>query len=429
MDKVKKLIEQAKRPINWFRKTSIRNKIIVVIVLIVIGFFIYANLQNANQQPQYITQPVERADIVEIVSETGNVDSSGRVDVFSTSTGVIEEIYVNNGDQVSINQHLFKVRSTATDQEKATAYSTYQNAVSAQKTAEQNKLSLDATMWTAQKTLLDAREAKRLKDENKDDYEDLEEQAIDAAHVQAEKNFTAAELKYKEADVAIAAAKAQVNSAWLSYQATQNVIVKAPSSGTVSNMSYKIGDKVSASTGVSGLAASAAQPTGASPVLSIANLNDYTVKLALNEVDIPKVKSGQTVELTLDPFPGEKFNGVVTHVDSLGTNNAGVVTYNVVVEITNPKDTIRPAMTANVDIHVDKAENVLTVPNSAVKPYEGKRAVQVIDPETNTAKYIPVETGIKSPERTEIKSGVDEGTQVITGAKNEVVETSNGSFF
>lgn len=163
--------------------------------------------------------------------------------------------------------------------------------------------------------------------------------------------------------------------------------------------------------------------------MTIANFGDYTIKLALNEVDIPKVKKGQSAQLTLDAFPGEKFKGLVVHVDSLGTNTTGVITYNVIVEITNPKDTIRPAMTANVDIQVDKAQNVLTVPNSAIKPYQGKKAVQVVDPQTRTAKYIPVEIGIKSPERTEIRSGVSEGTQVITGAKNGAVESSGGGPF
>lgn len=430
MDRLKNLLKPVQKPINWFRKTSIRNKIIIVVAILVAGYFAYTRIQSANAAPQYITKAIERASVTQIVSETGNIETAGRVDVYSSSTGIIEEIYIEDGASVKINQNLFKIRSIATDQEKASAYATYQSAVSTQKTAEQNKQSLDATMWTAQKTLLDARETKRVKDNNKNDYEDLEEQSIDAAHVQAEKNFSSAEQQYKEADVEIAAAKAQVSSTWLAYQATQNLIIKAPSSGTVANLSYKVGDKVTAnSSGGQAGSTSTTSSTGGSPVLTIANLEEYTVKLALNEVDVPKVKNGQSAELSLDAFPGKKFKGKVTHVDSLGTNTAGVITYNIVIEITNPEDTIRPSMTANVDIEVDKSENVLTVPNSAIKPYEGKKAVQVIDPQTKAAKYIPVEVGIKSPEKTEIKSGVSEGTQVITGSRNGAVEDSSGGLF
>lgn len=431
MDKLKQILKSLQRPINWFRKISMRNKVIVVVAILLVGFFVYRNIQSANAKPQYITQAVEKGNVTQIVSETGNIETAGRVDVYSSSTGIIEEIYVEEDAPVEINQNLFKVRSTATDQEKASAYASYQNAVSSEKTAEQNKQTLDATMWTAQKTRFDAQEAKRVKDDNKDDYEDLEEQSIDAAAVQAEKNFQSAEQKYKEADVAINAAKAQVSSTWLAYQATQNLVIKAPSSGTIANLSYKVGDKVTAnssgmSTGGAGATTTSTSATSGSPVLAIANLGEYTVKLALNEVDVPKVKKKQSAKLTLDAFPGKKFKGKVIHVDSLGANNAGVITYNIVVEITNPEDTIRPSMTANVEIEVDNADNVLTVPNSAIKPYEGKKAVQVVDPQTKTAKYLPVEVGIKSPEKTEIKSGVTEGTQVITGSKNGAIETSGG---
>jgi RND family efflux transporter MFP subunit len=274
-------------------------------------------------------------------------------------------------------------------------------------------------MWSAKKTQLDTQEAKRVKDDNKDDYEDLEKQSIDTAAVQAEKNFDSAEQKYLEADVAIKAAKAQVNSTWLAYQATQDLIIKSPAAGTVANLSFKVGDHVTAGNTVS----------GGIPVLTLGDFSIYTVTLELNEVDIPKVKVGQNATFTLDAFPGEKFQGEVIHADTIGTNTNGVITYTVIVKITDPKDSIRPTMTANVDIVVDKAENILAVPNSAIKPYEGGKAVQIIDPETKTAKYIPVEVGIKSPERTQIISGIEEGAEVITGAKNVVVETSGGRPF
>ncbi len=431
MDKLKQTVQLVQKPIIWFRKTKTRNKIIVIIAILLAGFFIFRQIQSSNTQPQYLTQTVEKANVTQIVSETGNIYTAGRVDVYSGLTGIIEEIYVEDNTPVEINQNLFKVRSTATDQEKATAYANYQNALSAQKTAEQTKQSLDATMWTKQRAFLDAQNTKDYKDDHtqnpatKVDYTDLEKESINSGLVQAQKDFSAAEQKYKEADVTVNAAKAQVNSTWLAYQATQSLIVKAPSSGTVANLSYKIDDKVT-----TGSTTTANSATGGMPVLTIANFGDYTVKLALNEVDVPKVKKGQSAQLTLDAFPGKTFKGKVTHVDSIGTNTAGVITYNIVIEIINPEDSIRPAMTANVDIEVDRAENVLTVPNSAIKPYQGKKAVQVIDPKTKIAKYISVEVGIKGPERTQIKNGINEGAQVITGTKNGAVKSSGsvGSF-
>ncbi len=393
MNKLKQILQPVQKSIKWFLKIRTRNKIIIIIGVLLVGFFVFRQIQSSNTKPQYLIQAVERANVAQIVSETGNINTAGRVDVYSSSTGIIEEIYVKDGASVKIGQNLFQVRSTATDQEKASAYAAYQNAVTAYNQALNTYRDKQAT-------------AQKVED-------DVKDHSSDETFTQKATRTTAQAARDSAYD-ATKSTETSLKSATLTYYATQDLIVRAQSSGTVANLSYKIGDNVTATVGL----------TAGTPVLTIANLSDYTVKLALNEVDVPKVKEGQSAKLTLDAFPGKTFKGKVTHVDSIGTNTAGVITYNLVVEITNPEDSIRPAMTANVDIEVDKAENVLTVPNNAIKPYEGKKAVQIIDPQTKTAKYIPVEIGIKSPERTQIKSGVNEGTQVITGTKNGAVKPS-----
>lgn len=423
-------IHYISKSLLWFRRTSLRNKAIIVILVIFTGFLIARQVQSASKTPAYISEPVTESTIVEIVSETGNVSTGGKVDIASSVTGIVEEIYVQNGDSVEVGTELFKVKSTATEQEKATAWATYQNAVSAQKTAEQNKQTLDTTMWAAQKTLFDAKEAKRVKDDNKDDYEDLEEQSVDAAYVQAEKNFSTTEQKYKEADVAINAAKAQVNSAWLAYQSTQNSVVKSTATGTVANHSISVGDKVTAgaaSSGTSALALTAQVPPTA-PILSIISGEEsYTVKLALNEVDIPNVRKGQKARVLLDAFANKTFDGRVASVDDVGTNTQGVVTYNVYVTILNFDNRIKPGMTANVDIEVNKAENVLTVPNSAIKPYKGGKAVQVYDAKSKQPVYVPIKIGARGIDKTEVVEGVTEGMEVITALQNGQVKRSGST--
>ncbi|MBA3723590.1 MAG: HlyD family efflux transporter periplasmic adaptor subunit [Candidatus Levybacteria bacterium] len=437
MNRFKTPLNVLKRPFTWFRSTRRRNKVFAVIAVLIIGSVLFNQVQAANAKPQYVTKKVERGTIVQLVSETGNVNTAGRVDVPSTATGIIEELYVDNNDTVAIGQNLFKVRSTASDQEKASANATYQNAVSSYTTAVQSKESLDAAMWLKRQAVLDAKNSDNYQNSNttnpttKSDYTELEKQSIDNGVVLAEKDFTAAEKKYKEADIAVRAAQAQVTSSLLSYQATQNVIVKAPSDGTVTNLSFKVGDSVSASGGGGASAAVATGATsvsaasGGSAVLTLANLGDYSIKLAINEVDIPKVKVAQSAEISLDAFSGRSFTGLITHVDQVGTNDQGIVTYNVVLDITDPTDAIRPGMTANVDIAVANARNILTVPNSAIKPYQGKKAVQVVDPQTGEPKYIPVEVGIRSPEKTQILRGVALGTEVITALKNSQVPSDS----
>lgn len=443
MNVINILVSIMKKPLTWFKGTRRRNKAFIIIGVLVVVGIIVAQIRAATAKPPYVTQNVERGDIEQLVSETGNVETAGRVDVNSAATGILEEIYVKNNDVVVADQNLFKVRSTATDQEEASANAAYQNAVSSLATAIQTKDSLDTAMWAKRQALLEAKNTKNYKDNNTKnpatgkDYTELEKQSIDDAVILSEKDFSAAEKKYKEADITVVAANAQVRSSQLTYQATQDVIVKAPTNGTVTNLSFKEGDQVTAGNASSLIAPSAAGGTPASglatggtssPILTIANLGRYSIRLAINEVDIPKIKIAQRAKITLDAFPERTFDGIITHVDTVGTNTQGVVTYNIVIDITDPISAIRPGMTANVDISVDKVKNVLTVSNSAVKPYKGGRAVRVINPETKGIKYIPVEVGLKGDDKTEIKKGVTEGQEVITSLSNEQIQRSGGLF-
>lgn len=420
---MRKKLKSVKRPYHWFRKTRTRNKIITVTAIVLLLLFVIPQIFFGNSKPNYEFETAKNATITEVISETGNVNASGRFDVYASSTGVIEELYVTNGMDVQTGQALFHIKSTATDQERALAYANYQSALSALTTAEQSRLSTDAQMWQAHQALLNARNAVNYKNDNTinpttlDEYTELEKESIDAAAVQAEKSFNALEKQVKEADVAINAAKAQVASALAAYQATHDLVVTAPTSGTVTNLSLSPGDSVTAD--AQGMSALTASPT--SPVLTLANLNDYTIKIALNEVDIPKVRTGQTAKITLDAFSGKDFSGTVTHVDTVGTNTQGVVTYAVVITITNPDSAIRPGMTADIDLEVDKEIDVLSVSNSAVKPYQGGRAVRILDPATNEMKYIPVKIGLRGESRTQILSGISEGQEVITALPNDQI--------
>ena len=84
-------------------------------------------------------------------------------------------------------------------------------------------------------------------------------------------------------------------------------------------------------------------------------------------------------------------------------------------------------MTANVDIDVAKKENVLLVSNSAVKPYKGGKAVQIFDPKTKQPVFVPIVIGLVGIEKTQIISGIKEGTKVITALQNGQVTRSRNA--
>lgn len=394
-----KVFSYIKKPFSWFWQTRRRNKAIVIVIILVAAFFIIRQVSANNNKPNYITAPVKRGNVVQLVSETGNVSSGARTDVYSPSTGVVEEVYVKNNQPVEIGAQLFQVKSSATEAEKATALANYLSAKNNLDTANAMLYTLQSQLFAANQAFIDGKGSK----------EPVKE---DPVYVQQNADWLASEANYKKQQGVISAAQASLNAASLTYQATQNTVVKATANGSIANLSLSPGDMVTAK----GVSTTAVSVTPA--LIIISEMSEPMITLALNEVDIPKVSEGETVEILLDAFPGKTFTGMVKSVDAVGQNNGGIVTYNVAIGIQNADKAVKPGMTANVDIAVDKATDVLTVPNAAIKPYKGKKAVQVIDPKTKLAKFIPVVIGIKSPEKTEIKSGVAEGTVVITGIRS-----------
>ena len=189
-------------------------------------------------------------------------------------------------------------------------------------------------------------------------------------------------------------------------------------------------------------------------LFQIANdLTKMQIDTAVAEADIGGVVQGQSVEFTVDAYPDRMFDGVVTQVRNAPTNAANVISYDCVVGVTNADYKLKPGMTANVSFIIAQRENVLIIPNGALRfhPPEtagqtnsaaqtaaatnsgnlgGRRGggrgrgehpilhtVYVLSGTGNDPKLQPVQirTGISDGISTEVLSGLDEGAQVVTG--------------
>jgi RND family efflux transporter MFP subunit len=402
------MIDLFKKPLSFFKRLSFKKKIVVVIVLGVILIFGW-NKIFGGRADQYVTGEVTRATITQSVSEIGNVEAGASVDITSPSTGVVEEVLVDNGDEVDVGDLLFKVVSSATEQEKSAAYSNYLTAVSSLNTAGSTANSLKSTMLSKWKIFYDL--ATNSTYENDDNTPKTENRVLVEFNT-AKEDWLAAEAKYKDQQTAIFQAHADVSSKLLLYEATQNAEVKATSKGRVANLAVAQGSDTVASDTVL--------------VIVTESKNPY-VRLPINEIDVTKIEEGQKAEIEVDAIDDKIFKGIVDRVDSVGTNTQGVITYNVYVKLIDTSPLIRSEMTANVDIQTKTVDDALSVPNGAVKPYQGGRAVQML--EGNEAKYIPVRIGIRGDERTEIIEGLSEGQEIIIGATNELIRRSGGFGF
>jgi HlyD family secretion protein len=394
------------RKITSSKKRKIISALILVAIVFSVWFFFFR-----KKADQIETYTVGRGNITETIMETGNVQAA-QVSVYSTSNGVVEDLYAKNGDSVEIGQKLFKVRSTSTDQEKATANSTYITALSNLKKSQQDKESAYAQLLSNKKSLTDAKgDLKYQKNHDTNTktnkgYTSAEKKSLRQDVSAKESAFDASQQKYDDADTAISASQASVKAAKLSYDATQNATITAQVAGTVSNLSARVGDVVYFSD------ITVTSTTIADPVLVIGDLSGYSVKIGINEMERSKIALGQKAAIKFDAIPDKEYTGKVEKVDDFGVEESGVITYNAYLSVTDQDERMLPKMTANVTIETNSRENVIVIPTKALKPYQNGKGVQVAKSDSKgkqVFEYVAVKTGLKSGSQVEVTSGLEEG--------------------
>ena len=156
------------------------------------------------------------------------------------------------------------------------------------------------------------------------------------------------------------AAQARVDAA----QATLNLArVISPFAGTVTEAHSLPGDQVGAG----------------DTAFRLDNLSSLLVDVKVSEVDINSVSIGQPVTLTFDAILGKEYHGEVVEVTQAGTVDQGVVNFTVTVELTDADSAVKPGMTAAVNIVVEEMQDVLLVPNRAVRLVDGERVVYLLE--------------------------------------------------
>ena len=213
-------------------------------------------------------------------------------------------------------------------------------------------------------------------------------------------DITSQQLSLTKAQNSLADAKAALG----------NYYIYAPFSGVVGSVSVKKGDTISSGTSA----------------ITFITQNQMT-QISLSEVDITKIKVGNKVVLTFDAISGLSIAGKVTEIDTLGTVSQGVVSYNVKIMFDTQDDRIKPGMSVSANVITETRQNVLTVPNSAVKTKNGSSYVLVLNQKQDlanlsanqgfTSAVAPtqktVEIGLSDSTNTEITSGLLEGDQVV----------------
>jgi HlyD family secretion protein len=206
----------------------------------------------------------------------------------------------------------------------------------------------------------------------------------------------------------VAAAQAAVDAA----QATVNEAqLTAPFSGTVTEVSVLPGDLVSPNT----------------EAFHIDDFSSVYVDVQVDEVDMNHVQVGQQAILTFDAIPNQQYTGKVTQIGVDGVSTQGVVNYPVTVQITNPDAAIKPGMTAAVSIVVAQKDNVLLVPNQAIRVAGGQRSVVVLYEGQQIP--VPVTIGLTNDTMSEVTGGqLKEGDTVVINPPAATTSQPRGGF-
>ncbi|MCO7176397.1 efflux RND transporter periplasmic adaptor subunit [Sporolactobacillus kofuensis] len=206
---------------------------------------------------------------------------------------------------------------------------------------------------------------------------------------------------------------------------TDGTTLTAPHSGTVTSVSAYAGNRVNAG----------------QKVAHITSYSDLNAVLQIDELDIPKIKKGQAVSVTVNAYPNKTFSGKVTSIAQEGTDTNGTSTFNVTVHL-NKSTGLKSGMTATGSIVLEKKTNVLYVPSGAVHQYgnsyfvylssgsdgtetQGTRGFN--NEETVRGKQQGVTIGIHNDKYIEIKSGLQEGETIQLNAITKSSGTSTSS--
>jgi HlyD family secretion protein len=320
--------------------------LILTLVVVAAGLFVVLGL-NRDTQAQHFAAKVERGDIHDVVEATGTINSVITVQVGSQVSGSIAKLNadfnsrVHKGDIVAlIDPALFKgalLQATADlKNSEANLAAARANLEKAKSALVQTKADYDRAVGLTKDGVM----SKQQLDLAQSNYE-AAKASVDAA----EANITQAEaqISLKEAAVTVA----QTN---LDY-----TVIRSPIDGTVVARNVDVGQTV---------AASLQAPT----IFTIAqDLTKMWVYAKTDESDVDNIKVGKTVTFKVDALPKQTFQGVVSQIRMNPTTVQSVVTYDTIIEFANPELKLFPGMTAYVTIPVATAQNVLKLPNTALR--------------------------------------------------------------
>ncbi len=368
----------------------------------------FGSLRGAGNAVRYVTEPATRGTLVVLVTATGSVQPTKKVDVSSEISGMIRRVLVDFNSPVTVGQVLAEIDTdklnATVDNSRAKLAAAKARVAEALATILQNERELTRKRTLAQRAIASAHDL------------DVAQAAYDRA---------VAALSSAQADVGAAEAELRLNETNLA-----KAVVRSPINGVVLRRNVDPGQTVVA--------------TMQAPVMfSIAeDLRQMELQIDVDEADVGKVRPGQAATFSVDAFSDRKFPATIKDVRFASETIQGVVTYKAILAIDNSELLLRPGMTATAEIRTSEVPNALLIPNAALRyrppttqrdqrgflsrlmpgppprrtsprdPTGPNRVVWIEGPDGPQA--IPVVIGVSDGRRTEVREGrLTEGQALI----------------
>jgi len=371
---------------KFFERFSRRTWIIIGVVAVVLLVIIFVSTRG-GEVVTFQTTAVERGNLTATVGATGSVRARQSATLIWQTTGIVDTVSASVGDRISrdavlasldkasLNQSVILAEAdlanakrsledlSNSDTARAQALRTLDTAEEAYTKAYNYRLGLNGKITIADTYLeFGVPKVRYIKGyADKETIADADEKlALTEAQLgDARRNYE--RLKDGVDPVEIAAAEARVAAA----QATLNTTyIVAPFDGTVTQADPAVGDQITAGTAA----------------FRIDDLTHLLVDVQVSEVDINTVVVGQNATLTFDAVLGraEPYHGKVVQANQAGITVQGVVSFTVTVELTDADEFVKPGMTAAVNIVVEQVNDVVLIPNRAVRLVDAERVVYLL---------------------------------------------------
>ena len=379
------------------KKHSLWKWILLGFVAIGLGFGFYGC--SKENKIEYITVPLTKGNIIQKITASGIINPISTVNIGTQVSGTISEIFVDYNSLVKKGQLLAQIDPALFEA-----------------TVAQRQAALDIAKAQVEVSKNDITYYKKHLDRIK---------KLNSSRYSADKELESAQRDYDNSIVQLNLQEAQVkqaeaalNSAEIDLHYTKIV---SPVDGIVVSKVVEVGQTV---------AASFQTPT----LFNVAeDLTKMQIEASIVEADIARVKEGQKVEFSVDGYPDEIFIGKVTQVRNEAITTSNVVTYEVIIEIDNSEQKLKPGMTANVEIITAKKENVLLAPNKALRFFmedENGKTQRYQDKgiwimQNGIPVRISIKTGVSDDEQTEISgNGLSESMSIVLEKNSQKTDNS-----